>query len=68
MIIYLGCQLPGTSSDRTRKVGGQRHAFPIWSCCRWGLPGSPVARTPVVSYTTFSPLPFRAVCFCGTFL
>lgn len=45
-IIHLGRQLLGGSSDRTRKVGGQRHAFPIRSCCGWGLPGGLVTAIP----------------------
>ena len=57
VVIYLGEKLPFPSSDHTRGLGGQRHSPPIWSCSWRGLPGQPVARLPVVSYTTFSPLP-----------
>jgi len=38
MTIYLGYQLPGTSSDLTREIGGQLHPSPIRSCYGWGLP------------------------------
>ena len=39
-IIYLGCQLPDTSSDLTRRVGGPPlKPPPIRSCSGWGLPG-----------------------------
>ena len=51
--------MPFPSSDHTRGLGGQRHHPPIWSCSGWGLPGQPVTRLPVVSYTTFSPLPIH---------
>ena len=44
----------------TRELGGPRHRSPIWPCSGWGLPGQPVTRLPVVSYTTFSPLPAPA--------
>ena len=57
VVIHLGGRLPSLSSDHTRGLGGQRHCPPIWSCSGWGLPGQPVTRLPVVSYTTFSPLP-----------
>ncbi len=38
---------------------------PAWPCSGQGLPGRRINTAPVVSYTTFSPLPLRAVCFCG---
>ena len=36
-----------------------------WPCSSQGLPGRRITTAPVVSCTTFSPLPLRAVCFCG---
>jgi hypothetical protein len=67
VVIHLGGKLPFPSCDHTRGLGEQRHRPPIRSCSGWGLPGQPVARPPVVSYTTFSPLPRTpsASC-CGT--
>ena len=38
---------------------------PAWPCSGQGLPGRRITAAPVVSCTTFSPLPLRAVCFCG---
>jgi len=55
--IYLGYQLPGTSSDLTRGVSGQPHPPPIWSCSGWGLPSEPISRSLVRSYRTVAPLP-----------
>jgi len=71
IVIYLGYQLPDTSSDLTRKRSGPLQCFPIWSCSGWGLPSRSVAWTLVSSYLTVPPLPGhknRAVCFCGTSL
>ena len=55
--INLGRRSPGGSCGLTRGVGGQRHPPPIWPCSGWGLPGPPVARRPVRSCRTISPLP-----------
>ncbi len=41
----------------TRTRRGPRHSAPIWHCSGWGLAGRPVARPPVRSYRTISPLP-----------
>lgn len=70
IIIYLGCQLPDTSSDLTRERGGQPHGSSIRSCSGWGLPSQTVACLLVSSYLTVPPLPGKslAVCFCGTIL
>ena len=38
-------------------VTGRAPSSPIWPCSGWGLHGRPVARTPVRSYRTISPLP-----------
>jgi hypothetical protein len=57
VVIYLGEKLPFPSSGHTRELCGPRHRSPIWPCSGRGLPGQPVTRLPVVSYTTFSPLP-----------
>jgi len=39
---------------------GAGHAFiPIWICSVWGLPGLFIAKQPVRSYRTFSPLPWK---------
>lgn len=37
---------------------------PAWPCSDQGLPGRRITTAPVVSCTTISPLPLRAVCFC----
>ncbi len=56
----------------TRTRRGPRRSAPIWHCSGWGLAGRPVAKPPVRSYRTISPLPVvladpSAVCFCATF-
>src|SRR5262245_19707333 len=44
----------------TRMSNGAGHAsIPIWICSVWGLPGLPIARQPVRSCRTISPLPRR---------
>ena len=44
----------------TRMSSGAGHAFiPIWICSVWGLPGLFIAKQPVRSYRTFSPLPIK---------
>jgi len=58
--IYLGERLPFPSSGLTQGLGGPRHRPSIWPCSGRGLPGQPVTRLPVVSYTTISPLPLSA--------
>jgi hypothetical protein len=46
----------------TRMSNGAGHAsIPIWICSVWGLPGLPIAKQPVRSYRTISPLPGKAV-------
>ena len=57
IIIYLGCQLPDTSSDLTRERGGQPHYSSIRSCSRWGLPSQTVACLLVSSYLAVPSLP-----------
>jgi len=56
-IIYLGCQLPGTSSDLTRERSGPLHSSSIRSCTRWGLPSQAVTCLLVSSCLTVPPLP-----------
>ena len=56
--ICLGRDLRRVSSDRYPRTGRATvKRPPIWSCSGRGLPGRPVARPPVGSYPTFSPLP-----------
>gem|GEM_PF-6057187 len=57
IIIYLGCQLPDTSSDLTRERGGQPQCSSIRSCSRWGLPSQTVTCLLVSSCLTVPPLP-----------
>jgi len=57
IIIYLGCQLPDTSSDLTRERGGQPQCSSIRSCSRWGLPSQTVACLLVSSYLAVPSLP-----------
>jgi len=46
----------------TRMFNGAGHAsIPIWTCSVWGLPGLLIAKQPVRSYRTISPLPKEAV-------
>ena len=41
----------------TRMSNGAGHAsIPIWNCSMWGLPGLFIAKQPVRSYRTISPL------------
>src|SRR5690606_11077813 len=69
VIIYLGCQLPGTSSDLPEGAAGHLILPPARSCSGWGLPSRPVAWPLVSSYLTVSALPARgqAVCFLWHF-
>ena len=59
---------PGTSSPWMRRTA----SVPVRPCSGRGLPGRPVARPPVGSYPTISPLPrpvrSRLCPFCGTLL
>jgi hypothetical protein len=46
----------------TRMSDGAGHAsIPIWICSVWGLPGLLIAKQPVRSYRTISPLPQKTV-------
>ncbi len=53
------CNLPGSSTLSVRKRAAfcAMHLDPAWSCSWRGLPGQYITALPVVSYTTFSPLP-----------
>ena len=58
------CSLPGTRKE-TGSLLTPKRLVPAWPCSCWGLPGRRITAAPVVSYTTISPLPSRAVYFCG---
>ncbi len=66
MIINLGRMLPHASSDLPETTRAA-----LWSLFSLASDGVytaiSVTRDAVVSYTAFSPLPFRAVIFCCTF-
>ena len=53
---------------RPTRGRGRASLYPsIWSCSGWVLLSRLVTQPLVSSYLTISPLPRRAVCFCGTF-
>ncbi len=60
VVIYLGERLPFPSCGHTLGLGGPRPHPSIRPCSGRGLPGQPITRLPVVSYTTISPLPLSA--------
>jgi len=69
MAIHLGWPFPTISRDRPEvPLENKRHAPPIWSCSRWGLP----CRTCCHVRGALLPHPFtltskRRFAFCGTF-
>ena len=71
-VIYLVRMLPSDSSSLPETQGKRaasrlpKKALPLLGFApTGGYLAAALLQTPVVSYTTFSPLPLRAVCFCG---